>query len=134
MIPGVMSFVFCYFPFILGVLKSFFVKESVNINCKMKPIKYASCNFLEKVIEIKNTNVAINATNSPNEAVIVNTGHHFHNRYRSVSVVNTGEDELEKVENTGTKVAGREVLEDDIRTTELRLEIAFVSKEEVFPA
>ena len=100
----------------------------------MKPIKYASCNFLEKVIEIKNTNVAINATNSPNEAVIVNTGHHFHNRSWSVGVINTGEDELEKVENTGTKVAGREVLEDNIRTTELRLEIAFVSKEKVFPA
>ena len=127
-------FVLWYFSLVLVVVKSFFVEEGMNINSKVKSIENAISNFLQEVIVTKDRDTTVDATDSLDEAVIVNTGHDPYYWSWSEGVVDTAEDELEEVKNTGPIVAAGEILQDDICAAKVRLKITLVPEQKIVPA
>ena len=127
-------FLFCHFPFIFVIVKSLFVKEGVNVNCKVESIEDASADFIEEVIVTKQRDSTIDTTDSLTKAVKVDVTHHLDKWSWPGHSVNAGENKLEKVKDTGAIVTAREILEDDIRATKLRLQITLIPEQKIFSA
>ena len=70
----------------------------MNINSKGKAIHNILFKLLEKISARKDMNITVDGGNSSD---IVDTTHYLHYGFLSVFNINTGEDELEKIKDTG---------------------------------
>ena len=77
--------------------------------------------------------IAVDARNSSNKAIIVDTTHNAHYGLSGFNI-NTGEDELEKIKDTGAIVTVAEIFENNITTRKLIFQVTFVPEEKIFSA
>ena len=64
-------------------------------------------------------NINVDARNSSDKAIIVDTTHYVHYGFLSDFNINTGKDELEKIKDTGAIVTVAEIFENDITTRQM---------------
>ena len=64
-------------------------------------------------------NITVDARNSLDKAIIVDTTHYVHYGFLSDFNINTGKDELEKINDTGAIVTVAEIFENDITTRQM---------------
>ena len=122
----VCKFLFCYFSFIFKTGQSLSVQSGVDIKGKVEAIEDVSVNLCEKLCVGEQVYSPADAADSLREAFVVDFTHNFHYWLLSCIDVNAGEDELEKIQNTGAIVTAGEVLEKDIRARQVILKITLV--------
>ena len=64
-------------------------------------------------------NITVDARNSSDKAIIVYTTYYAHYGLLSDFNINTGEDELEKIKDTGAIVTVAEIFENNITTRQM---------------
>ena len=91
----------------------------MNINSKMEAIHNIFVKLFEKISSGKDINITVDARNSSDKAIIVDTAHYVHYGLLSDFNINTGEDELEKIKDTGAIVTVAEIFENNITASKL---------------
>jgi hypothetical protein len=88
----------------------------VDINSKVKTIHNVLFKLFEEISARKDWNITVDARNSCDKAIIVDTTHLAHCGFLSNFNINTGEDELKKIKDTGAIVTVAEIYENNITT------------------
>ena len=101
----------------------------MDVQTEEKSIHDVLVKFSDERFHVEDRNILIDAGDCFDKVVMVNTTDQVSHEVGSNLNIDTGEDKLEKVDNTGSKATPAEVLEDNIRTETSALKFCFVVKQ-----
>ena len=104
------------------------------MNSKMETIHNILVKLFDELSAGKDRNITVDARNSSDKAIIVDATHSAYYGLLSDFHINTGEDELEEIKDTGTIVTVAEIFENNITTRKLWFKVALVPKEKILSA